>query len=338
MAPATASNATKITALQAQLTQVQQQLTHHTQQSAHRHEAQQQRFDQVVADQSRLKQQLAQLVTVLHSTANAVAGAPVLQAAKRAHVVDSSASALDRDVILDTVFSYVGIKEYVYKAAVSRRWRGRYIKLCYSSMKSKTGKKADKLRTSHRSAARTAARLQLAIDSGLTIAARLYGIQWTDDYWLHKCGCPCSFKNIAHWAVQHEEEKRPQWCDAEHDVSEHYNKLFWCAGQYGHTACLEGLHAQGADWPAASYSKKKGTCWAVPGVQWALQHGCTWDECHWQCDDVMPGNRDFICVCFTSIYEPYQGCIATKCGEKAAEELFAWAHQNGCPCTCEEWR
>jgi uncharacterized phage infection (PIP) family protein YhgE len=185
MAPATASNALKITALQAQLAQVQQQLAQHAQQSANRHEAQQQRFDQLLADQSKLKQQLAQLVTALQSKADAVAGGPVLQAAKRAHVVDSSASALDRDVILDTVFSYVGIKEYVYTAAVSRRWRGRYIKLCYSNVKSKKDKKANKLLTSHRSAARTAARLQLAFDSGLTIAGlQKHVVGLMQQYWL----------------------------------------------------------------------------------------------------------------------------------------------------------
>jgi hypothetical protein len=122
MAPAAASNTTKITALQAQLTQVQQQLTQHAQQSTNRHEAQQQRFDQLVADQSELKQQLSQLVTATQSKTHANAGEPVLQAAKRAHVVDSSTSALDRDVILDAVISYVGIKEYVYAADVSRRW------------------------------------------------------------------------------------------------------------------------------------------------------------------------------------------------------------------------
>jgi hypothetical protein len=40
---------------------------------------------------------------------------------------------LDKDEILDAVFGYVGLGEYYYVAGVSRRWRGRYIKLCYSN-------------------------------------------------------------------------------------------------------------------------------------------------------------------------------------------------------------
>jgi hypothetical protein len=71
-------------------------------------------------------------------------------------------SPLDKDELLDVVFSFVGI----YTGAVSRRWRGRYIKLCYNNTAADT---KDKLRTSRRSVLMTAARLQLALDSGLRI-------------------------------------------------------------------------------------------------------------------------------------------------------------------------
>jgi hypothetical protein len=385
MAPASSSNTAKVTALQAQLSQVQQQLAQHAQQMASRHQAQQQRFDQLVADQSELKQQLFQLVTTSQSKLGTAAGTGSvisccessdmgqIEPVKRARAADGSVSPLDEDDVLDAVFSYVGIREYVYIAGVSRRWRGRYIKLCYNSVKSTRGRKTDKLRTSHGSAARTAARLQLAFDSGLTVAnlqehqymcasamvlhslepmaaltlARLYGLQWTDDYvrcavqrndlallqWLHKCGCPFTFKNAAYWAALFNSVDVLKWCHSESDVlSHHTQRLLCCAGEYASFACLEWLRAQGADWPAAFYSTRKGACWAVPAVQWALRHGCVWGV--WRCEDFTPGNRNFICVCISSSSEPYQGCAAPHCGEQAAADLFAWAHENGCPCSC----
>eukprot|EP00953_Heterococcus_sp_UTEX-ZZ885_P012061 6937-Heterococcus_DN1.PRE.1 len=129
------------------------------------------------------------------------------QSAKRVHLLStSSTSALDNDVILDAVFSYVGIKDYIFVAGVNRRWRVRYLKLCYSEAADDTDK--DKLCTSFKHAAMTAARLQVAFDSGLTVAdlqnnqsasaralartslepiaaltlARVYGLQRTDEY------------------------------------------------------------------------------------------------------------------------------------------------------------
>jgi hypothetical protein len=87
---------------------------------------------------------------------------------KRACVVDNSSvsSPLDKDELLDTVFSYVGMGDYFFAAGVCRRWRGRYIKLCY---KKAAADKVDKLCTTFRSALMTAARLQLAFNSGLEV-------------------------------------------------------------------------------------------------------------------------------------------------------------------------
>jgi hypothetical protein len=67
----------------------------------------------------------------------------------------SVVASLDKDNLLDTVFSYVGIGEYFYAAGVSRSWRGRYIKLCYN----KSRKQENKLCTRYCSATVTAARL-----------------------------------------------------------------------------------------------------------------------------------------------------------------------------------
>jgi hypothetical protein len=143
--------------LQAQLTHLQQQLVEHAQQSTSRHEALQQQLAQGASDRSELKQQLgklAQLLTAaqpeldtsddLDSVNTCVKGYNSSQsgASKRAHLADDSVSPLDKDVILDTVFSYVGIKDYIYAAGVSRHWRVRYLKLCYSAAAANLSKRS----------------------------------------------------------------------------------------------------------------------------------------------------------------------------------------------------
>jgi hypothetical protein len=51
---------------------------------------------------------------------------PGEHAKKHARLADDGRSPLADDQILDTVFSYVGIGDYIYTGAVSRRWNGRY--------------------------------------------------------------------------------------------------------------------------------------------------------------------------------------------------------------------
>jgi hypothetical protein len=138
---------------------------------------------------------------------------------------------LAQDGILDTICSFVGIGDYYYVAGVCRNWRGRYMAFCHSdAAKDMRYKKTHKLYTSGTSAAMTAARLQLALDNGLSMdklnelcwrlartlalhsleriavltIARCYGLEWHDDLpqlaaghgklevleWMHKCGCP----------------------------------------------------------------------------------------------------------------------------------------------------
>jgi hypothetical protein len=89
--------------------------------------------------------------------------------AKRMRIAaeDGSTCPLDKDEILDEVFSFVGLGEYYYVAGVSRKWRGRYIKLCYNAA---DANKDTKLFTSYTSTVITAARLQLALDGSFTMA------------------------------------------------------------------------------------------------------------------------------------------------------------------------
>jgi hypothetical protein len=49
--------------------------------------------------------------------------------------VDGHKPPFDKDAVLNKLFSYVGAGDYLCTGAVNRKWRGRYIKLCYNSNK-----------------------------------------------------------------------------------------------------------------------------------------------------------------------------------------------------------
>jgi hypothetical protein len=119
---------------------------------------------------------------------------------QRARVSDDQIPILARNEVLDTVLSFVGVGEYCYVAGVCRNWRGRYMTSCSQAEHTRPSR----FITSVESIVRTAARLQLVLDSGLTIAelvahtyiftmailhrslepvavlslARVYGMQW----------------------------------------------------------------------------------------------------------------------------------------------------------------
>jgi hypothetical protein len=108
---------------------------------------------------------------------------------------------------IDSVLEYVGIGDYIYSGAVNRRWRGRYIELCYNSTEQDN---PNKLFTLFRSvlAIMTEARLQLALASKLELEgsdlathikqlslqhisvlklAKLHNLQWHDCYTKSSC-------------------------------------------------------------------------------------------------------------------------------------------------------
>eukprot|EP00953_Heterococcus_sp_UTEX-ZZ885_P018053 10084-Heterococcus_DN1.PRE.5 len=144
-------------------------------------------MDTLKTQLSAMQQQLSQLATAQSAHGAALAtlaaaaehsGAPgagdgaqqqlqqQLPVAQRPRL-DDSASPLDKDIVLDTVLGFIGRGDYLYAGAVNRRWRGRYIKMCY---KVRTQPQGLKLYTTLKSAVVTAARLQLALDSNLNIA------------------------------------------------------------------------------------------------------------------------------------------------------------------------
>jgi hypothetical protein len=142
---------------------------------------------------------------------------------------------LEKDEVLDEIFSFVGRKEWLYVGGVCRRWRGRYLSMC---CKSCGGTKEHAFQTSHKSSFVTAARFSLALETGLNMPdeshackffddlpqlsqqpvevltlARVHGAAWAEDMcrdaalyddlellrWLHKAGCPLN----AFWVTLH---------------------------------------------------------------------------------------------------------------------------------------
>eukprot|EP00953_Heterococcus_sp_UTEX-ZZ885_P012065 6937-Heterococcus_DN1.PRE.5 len=321
--------------LQAHLVALQQQLAQHAQQSTDRHAALQQRFDQLVASQP--QQTAAAAVHHMHQE----------QSAKRAHTSCDGTAALCKNVILDTVFSFVGIKDYIYAAGVSRQWRVRYLKLCYS--KAARADKADKLRTSFRNTATTAVRLQVAFDSGLTVAdlqlkpgasalalvyysfepiavltlARVYGLQWTDDYtrsaearndaqllrWLLQCGCPYEAAVMYDWAQQYGNLDMLKCCDAKEPLSSSVTtKTLLIAGMRDHLHILEWLRGVGAAWPGHWLTVAIGLAGTVNNCVKSFRTAAEHNDAE---------------------------CTVAWCHKRNATALFAWAHEHGCPCTCD---
>jgi hypothetical protein len=292
---------------------------------------------------------------------------------QRARIAFEQAPVLTRAEALDTVFSFVGIGEYYYVAGVCRNWRGRYIALC--SQKERTN--TNRFKTHRESIVATAARWQLALDNGLTIAkcearqyrlaralidvslesmkvitlARLYGMQWNYGLtqcaamsrkyellkWLHKCGWAWDPDVIMETA-----------CDTSDDIEQlkqlHAITGPWPAesrtGLMQHAALNDALdtvkwcHEQGAEWPDSfydSYLAPHRDCWSVQCAQWALANGSTW--LIWRCQNLAPEHYD--CRSEGAEHDDQACTCAGACPRKQAAELFKWAHENGCPCTCE---
>jgi hypothetical protein len=290
-------------------------------------------------------------------------------------LTDGSAAALDRDVILDTVFSYVGIKHYIYVAGVSRRWRARYLKLCYC--KAAANDNADKLCTSFENAAKTAATLQVAFDSGLTVAglhknqqasaralaatslepiavltlARVYGLQWTTDYtrnaafknnlpllqWLLRCGCPCAVTSVARVAR----------------VAIYNSNLEMLKHCHTAVAQLPASMREELLWEAGKRGRlsilqwlhEVGTAW--PATFYSESNNCwtvpavQWalaNGCTWGSWKCQAKPSRYYCAFNGRTIAEHNDaeCTAAWCCKRQAAALFAWAHGHGCLCTSDE--
>jgi hypothetical protein len=68
-------------------------------------------------------------------------------------------------------------------------------------------------------------------------------------------------------------------------------------------------------------------CWSIPAIQWALDNGSTWLD--WQCSQLAPQHYN----CSDTEHNDDE-CWNEMCEKRLAADVFAWAHENGCPCTC----
>jgi hypothetical protein len=128
--------------------------------------------DEVIASKNQLlasrTAELQRCMALLqHSISSPASDAATPDSSKRQRLLDSSAMPLDRDELLDHVFSYVGGGDHIYVGGVSRRWRGRYLRHCIIST---TGERNKKFVTRSCNVLISASRLQLALNCGLSVA------------------------------------------------------------------------------------------------------------------------------------------------------------------------
>jgi hypothetical protein len=280
---------------------------------------------------------------------------------KRARSSPHLAQALEEDEVLDHAFGFVGVKEWLYVGGVCRRWRGRYLSMCY---KARASKEEHAFQTSHSSTFTTAARFSMALDNGLAMPdesqasaffyllpllslepivvltlARVRGAAWHKDLyndaayygdfellkWLREAGCLWNTFIVAANAISCQNGQHAlivPWLLGIVDKwsQEDKNMLLFEAGIANNIASLKMLLDEGAE--LSSFigdqmvnGESVHACWHFRAVAWALSNGCSWGV--WRCQDLAPE-------------------LYTDEGYRAeAISLFKWAHEHGCPCTCE---
>jgi hypothetical protein len=316
---------------------------------------------------------LFQSVAALHSKLTPARAQQHEHRHQRACIAAEQIPVLARDEILDTIFQFVGVGDYYYVAGVCRNWRGRYMTLCRNTLHWRT-KIARPRYTSCMSIVATAARLQIALDNGLTIEklaqvgyrlassivatslepkqvlmlARLYGMQWTNDLtglaafyakyellkWLHSCGCPWDLEGIIDDMLdnlfetddlEHIEQLYSITCPWPAD---RFTDVLLQAARYNSLDTVKWCREQRAEWPERSRYATEGEIWSLRCVEWAIANGSTWLT--WRCQDLAPEHYNCPCA------EHSDESCTSLCDRKIAAEVFEWAHENGCPCTCGE--
>jgi hypothetical protein len=245
---------------------------------------------------------------------------------------------LTKTSCFDTVFSYVDVGDHFFAAGVCRRWRDRYLNYCCKRAAASTWlSDACKTNTTYKSAFMTAARLQLAFECGLDLET--YDMRYPDDL------ASAAFNGrlqLLQWLYEH----RCNWPERLMLVnaagSDSIDMLVWLQTvtapwtaavqrQIMMTACVyDALNVVkwfrqtvNTQWPAQlraaimleiasdcrHYYTKRVASWVLASAD------CCWEQ--WDCKALAAKQHD------------------TVAGEQLAAELFAIAHQHGCPCTCD---
>jgi hypothetical protein len=317
--------------------------------------------DELLANRAEELQRLKSLATSADSRA---ASMSATLDTERQHVYDSSSNStvtapLDRDELLDHVFSFVGGGDHLYVGGVCRRWRGLYMQYCAQNS---TSELDTKLVTRHRSVLMTESRLQLALSSGLSLEGytfdswtradlicgqsleptkvltllRLHGVPWstllcdgvaycnklTLLQWLHSHSCPWDTWELLNAASAGGSIAMLEWLVTVTTPWSADLKLFMLnvAARFSRLAVALWLRADGADWPTA-FSVESGHDDAKQKMCWSVS-AVQWAL---SCGS---GWLDWKCEDYAA--DQY-GLINLQ---QQAAELLTWAHANGCPCTC----
>jgi hypothetical protein len=250
----------------------------------------------VLEEQLLLKDQELQLVKRSLAHALQLPGAIASQAlaqdrAVRQRAAAVSASPLEDDALLDKIFGLVGNGEYFYVAAVCRRWRGRYITLCYRATakdleeeeaaekaEAEAGEEVDedekierderksllqsKLRTGFAGAVTTAVRFQMALDDKLTVAQLQTG--QFGNYVAHHSLEPVAVFSLA---KQYDLRFNPDYC-------------LWAAVT-NKLDLLQFLHSRGCPWDIDSILRNM-ICWTLdlPLLKWMRTKSGPWAAAH----------------------------------------------------------
>jgi hypothetical protein len=326
-----------------------------------------QQAQQVAATEARLQRLEAALSVSSSSNSGDCSSSssisdPSLQLQKRARSSSHLAQALDEDEVLDEIFSFVGRKEWLYAGGVCRRWRGRYLSMCY---KARASTEEHAFQTSRESSFVTAARFSMALDNGLQMPdqlqagnffqglsrlskepvevltlARVHGAAWHSRLWSN-----AAFRGhfeLLKWL----RKSRCPWiplCVA-------MNAIRSTHGQY--RLILPWLFSIVDEWSQAD----KNTLLAEAGMlndleaaELLLSEGAEWPDSFAGQRQRLGGRMVHSCWRYAAVawavskgycWEGWRcqdlapELFTTDDDREDAADLFKWAHRSGCPCTC----
>jgi hypothetical protein len=179
--------------------------------------------------------------------------------------------------------------------------------------------------------------------------ARVYGLQWNDSLprwavnckkyellkWLIKCGCPWHIEALVSNLLDCDDLDHLKALRAATGPwpAVKLTTLMNCAAVYNELDTAKWCREQGAVWPDSFFEMDDETlscdCWSARCVQWATANGSTWLA--WRCQYLTPAY--YCCDSEGTDVHSDETC-PPACDRKHAHEVFKWAHENGCPCTC----
>jgi hypothetical protein len=139
--------------------------------------------------------------------------------------------------------------------------------------------------------------------------------------WARANGCPWDLDDVLPAAAASGNVTMLEWLQQSSErpwTAAEMSEMLDEAGSHDKMQTAKWLRERGAEWPSSFYSYDNSMecmiSWSVETVKWALSEGCTWGD--WQCEKLAP-----------ELYDE-------DAFREDAVELLAWAHENGCPCTC----